>query len=206
MITKFYLVRHTQTIGNVEHRLTGREDYKITKEGQDYIDDLTQKLEKVYFYKAYSSTSDRAKKTILPLAQMKKIDIVQDENLCEMYFGKYDGWKWEEVNKINPQIDENHVKTNEIIGIENQETTEQVADRMYNYMESIAKENAGRIVLVGSHGVAIEAFLRKITKEPFVEKREEYSQKNTSVNIVAYDTVENKFNVLVLNDYTHLEQ
>lgn len=31
MQTKIILVRHVETIGNVENRLTGRKDYKLTE-------------------------------------------------------------------------------------------------------------------------------------------------------------------------------
>lgn len=121
-----------------------------------------------------------------------------------MYFGIYDGLKWEDVNKINPKINDLHIKTNEIMCIPNQETTEQVAERMYYFIEKISKENIGKTILICSHGVAIEAFLRKITKIPFVKQIEEYSQKNTSINILEYD--ENKgFEVLVINDKSHIE-
>ena len=31
MKTKIYIVRHTETVGNVEERLTGRQDYELTE-------------------------------------------------------------------------------------------------------------------------------------------------------------------------------
>ena len=34
MKTTIYLIRHTQTIGNIERRLTGRKDYDITADGK----------------------------------------------------------------------------------------------------------------------------------------------------------------------------
>ena len=75
---------------------------------------------------------------------------------------------------------------------------------MYECIEKIAKQNLGKTVLICSHGVAIEAFLRRITGVPFIEQREEYSQKNTSINIVEYD--ENRgFKVLVINKKDHIE-
>ena len=49
METKIYLVRHTQTIGNIEKRLTGRCDYEVTEEGKKYIDKLTQRLKNIKF-------------------------------------------------------------------------------------------------------------------------------------------------------------
>ena len=36
-MTTLYIVRHTQTVGNVEERLTGRKDYELTKEGITFI-------------------------------------------------------------------------------------------------------------------------------------------------------------------------
>ena len=204
MKTKIYLVRHTRTIGNDERRLVGRTDYEVTQLGQEYINKITEKLKNIKFDKVYSSTSGRAKKTIAPLAEQNGLNIIQDDNLCEMYFGIYDGMKWEEVNKINPEIDRLHIETNEIMNIPEQETTEQVAERMYKYIEKISKENFGKTILICSHGVAIEAFLRKITKVPFIEKREEYSQRNTSINILEYNQ-NGEFEVLTINDKSHIE-
>ena len=78
-------------------------------------------MKEIKFEKAYASTSDRTKKTIQPLADLNSIEIIQDENLCEMYFGIYDGMRWEEVNQINPEIDKLHQETNEIKNIPEQE-------------------------------------------------------------------------------------
>lgn len=206
MRTKLYIVRHTQTTGNIEHRLTGRYDYEITEDGKKYIEKMIQVLKNIQFASAYSSTSPRTKKTIKKLADMNGIEIQELEELCEMYFGIYDGMKWEEVNKINPRIDELHMITNEIKEIPNQETTEQVTDRMYQIIKKIALQNLGKNVLICSHGVAIEAFLRKVTGVPFIQMVDEYSQKNTSINVVEYDEELNRFKVLELNNRRHLEK
>lgn len=204
-MTKIYIVRHTQTIGNIEKRLTGRCDYELTEEGKKYVEYLTDRFKGVKIDKIYSSTSGRAIKTVLPIANMNNIKIIENEDLLEMYFGIYDGWKWEEVNKINPKIHELQVETNEIMTIPKQETMNEVADRMYNCIYKIAKENENKTIMIASHGVAIEAFLRRITGEPFSIKREQYSQKNTCVNELEFDFATNKFKILKLNDISHLE-
>ena len=163
MKTKIYIVRHSKTTGNVEKRLTGRTEFDITEEGKEYIELLTKRLKDIKFDKVYSSSSSRAIKTIEPLAKLNDCVIETSEDLCEMYFGIYDGSTWEKVNEINPEIDRNHIKTNEIMGIPEQENTEEVADRMYKKIKSLCMENKGKTILVGSHGFAIESFLRKIT-------------------------------------------
>lgn len=205
MKTKLYIVRHTQTTGNVERRLTGRCDYEITEDGKKYVEKMTQVLKNISFASAYASTSRRTEKTIEKLAEINGIQIKELDGLCEMYFGIYDGMKWEDVNKINPRIHELHMQTNEIKEIPEQEATEAVANRMYETISEIAMENLGKNVLICSHGVAIEAFLRKVTGVPFTQMVDEYSQKNTSINIVEYDEQLNKFKVLELNKKNHLE-
>lgn len=203
-ITKIVLVRHTQTTGNVEKRLTGREDYPLTPDGEQYVDKLTNRLKDIKFDKAYASTSGRAIKTIQKIADINNLEIEQDENLCEMYFGIYDGWKWEEVNNVNPTIKQNQIRVNEIMGIPNQETTKQVEERMTNTITRIAKENKGKTILICSHGVAIESFIRGITKQPFNVNIEANSQKNTSINIINYDFEKNEYSIELLNDTSHL--
>ena len=120
MKTRLFIVRHTETIGNVEKRLTGRKDYEITERGKILIQKLAKELENIKFDKIYSSTSGRAVKTIEPIARKQNINIEESNELCEMYFGIYDGWKWEDVNKAQPEIKQTQNEINEIIEMKNQ--------------------------------------------------------------------------------------
>lgn len=188
MKTRIFIVRHTETIGNVEHRLTGREDYEVTKHGEVLIQKLTQELKNIKFDKIYSSTSKRTFKTIEPLSKLNKVNVIRLDNLCEMYFGIYDGWKWEDVNKVQPEIRENQKKINEIYGIENQESMQEVAERIYNCITDIAHKNPSKTILICSHGVAIEAFMRKIQNNlPFTKERKKFCQYNVAINELIFE-------------------
>jgi len=161
MKTRLFIVRHTETIGNVEKRLTGRQDYEITERGQVLIQKLTKELEKIKFDRAYSSTSRRAIKTIEPIVEKQNLKIEESDELCEMYFGIYDGWKWEDVNKIQPEIKQTQNEINEIVGIPGQESMEETANRMYNYIFKIVKENPSDS----------SSFIAELPEECFVEKK-----------------------------------
>ena len=203
MKTRLFIVRHTETIGNVEKRLTGRQDYEITERGQVLIQKLTKELEKIKFDRAYSSTSGRAIKTIEPIAKKQNLKIEESDELCEMYFGIYDGWKWEDVNKIQPEIKQTQNEINEIIGIPKQESMEETANRMYNYVLKISKENEGKTILISSHGVVIEAFLRKIENIKFKYERKKFCQHNVAINELEYEN--NKFKIIRLADIDYLK-
>jgi len=203
-MTNIYLIRHAQSIGNIEKRLTGRVDYPLTDEGKKQVKKLTYRLKDIHFDAAYSSPMSRAIDTIKPLAELSNLSINIDEMLSEMYFGIYDGYTWEEVNRIDLSISNTQKQINEIAGIPEQETTEELKNRMYNEILNIANENKGKTILIASHGVAIEAFFKKITGETFLENKEINSQRNTSINIVQYDEENNKFEIKLLNNFEHL--
>ncbi len=152
----------------------------------------------------YCSTSNRTFETVKLIAQIKGLQVKREEDLCEMYFGIYDGWKWEDVNKVNPLIHKKHMETNEIMCIPEQETTMQVAERMYKKMTEIAIKNIGKTILIVSHGVAIETFLRTITQDKFTTKIMEYSQHNGSINILNFDTISKMFTIAKLNDINYM--
>ena len=203
MKTRIFIVRHTETTGNIEKRLTGRQDYSITANGEILIQKLTRELENIKFDKIYSSTSGRAIKTIEQIANKQKLKIEESDELCEMYFGIYDGWKWEDVNKIQPEIKQKQNEINEIIGIPKQESMEETANRMYNYVLKISKENEGKTILISSHGVVIEAFLRKIENIKFKYERKKFCQHNVAINELEYEN--NKFKIIRLADIDYLK-
>ena len=203
MKTKLYIVRHAETEGNIEKRLTGRKDYNLTEKGEKSAEKLAQRLSDVKFDALFSSSSNRTKKTIEPIAKQNNLPIVQLDDLCEMYFGDYDGWKWEDVNKINPEIKHRQNEINEISGIPNQESMEETAERMYKCVKKICDENEGKTILICSHGEAIEALNRKITQIPFNKEMEKYSQRNVALNVLTYNN--EQFTIDILADTSFLE-
>ncbi len=79
MKSRLFIVRHTETVGNIEKRLTGRQDYEVTQNGSLLINKLTEELKNIKFDKIYSSTSKRAIKTVEPLAILNKVNIEEKE-------------------------------------------------------------------------------------------------------------------------------
>ena len=203
MKSKIFIVRHTETVGNVEKRLTGRQDYEITNRGKILVDELTDHFKNIKFDRIYASTSQRTVKTVQKLAELNGIRVEEKEELCEMYFGIYDGWKWEEVDRVNPQVKLNQNKTNEILGIPNQENTDDVANRIYECILNLARQNEGKTILICSHGVEIEAFLRKIAGVPFRYEKEKFCQHNVAINELEFENDE--FYIIQLANTRYLQ-
>lgn len=201
-MTLIYLVRHAQCVGNVEKRLTGCHDYALTKEGKIQAQYLKKYLGNIKFDCVYSSTFRRAIETVKPIADMQGLSVQTYKELSEMDFGSYDGYTWEEVDKLDKTIMHNSKK--EIIGIPKQETTKHVQERMMKIIKILAEKNNNKTILICSHGIAIEAFLRGITKVPFNIDSKKYSQNNTSVNIISYNNINEQFTIKKLSEMEHL--
>ncbi len=200
-MTSIILVRHAECEGNIINALTGRTEFKLTKNGQEMAQDLVNELKKYKINIIYSSPSIRCIETIKPTAEYFKLDIITNKDLLEKYFGIYDGMTWEEVNKQNPEIIENKKKFNEIRGIPEQETTKQVELRMKCCIQKIARENKGNTVLICSHGCAIYNFLKSIDKSN-LDKANGYSQSNAAINMIKYES--EKFDIISINQVNHL--
>lgn len=184
-MTKIYLVRHAECVGNIEKRLTGYHDYELTKEGIEQAQELKESLKSIKFNNIYASPLKRAIGTVEPIARFQKKNIQTYKELGEMNFGKYDGYTWKEVDKLDKTILHNSKK--EIEGIPNQETTKHVQERMIKVVRKLADENNGKTILICSHGISIEAFLRGVKRIPFNVESQKYSQSNTEVNEIEYE-------------------
>ena len=203
MKTKLYIVRHAETTGNIDKRLTGRKDYELTENGLASAKKLAKRLSNIKFDKMYSSTSNRTFKTIKSLSDLNNLEIIQMDDLCEMYFGDFDGLKWEEVNRIDPSIKQRQNEINEISGIPNQETMDEASNREYKCIKKICEKNIGKNILICSHGVVIEGFLRIIAGIPFTYEREKFCQHNVALNILEYEN--GKFEIKLLADISFLK-
>lgn len=201
-MTLIYLVRHAQCIGNVEKRLTGYHDYELTEEGKIQAQNLAEYLRDVKFDCIFSSPFKRTVNTVRPIAEMQGLEIETYRDLSEMNFGSYDGYTWEEVDKLDKTILHNSQK--EIMGIPKQEKTEHVQERMMSVIKNLAEENLNKTILICSHGISIEAFLRGISKLPFNVESKKYSQINTSINIICYNNENGQFEIKELNKTEHL--
>ena len=155
--------------------------------GKKTIEVLTEYFQNQMIYNIYSSESTMCLETVEKLAKNLGIEIKIEKELREKSFGIYDGKKWEEINVEQPELKKYRKKKIEILGIPNQESTKQVEDRMFKAMEKIAEENLGQNVVVVSHGVAIETFLRAVVGIPYSEEKDKYFQKNAAINVVVYD-------------------
>lgn len=161
MKTKFLIVRHGQSESNKYAIFAGQSEYPLSETGLKQAEMVKDALKNEKIDAIYSSSLSRAYSTACPLAQEKGLSITKDDALCEMYFGE-----WE--NKSKKDLIDNYpnfalwTQNPAIVKANGAETIQEVADRFYSALQSIAKTNPGKTVAIFSHGEIIMLFLCKI--------------------------------------------
>ena len=145
-----YLMRHGETLFNVEHRIQGWCDSPLTEIGIQQALAAKAKLKEVSFDHAYCSTSERASDTLelitdLPYTRLK--------GLKEMYYGLLEG-ESERLNCKTPKECETYYLPF------HGESSNTVRDRMVETLTSIMEKEDHHTVLAVSHSGACFNFMR----------------------------------------------
>lgn len=196
MHTELLIIRHAKSIANTTGMFGGITDYDLSQEGLEQAEALVKRLEDVDIDKIYSSPLKRAINTIKPTSEMKNLNINILDDLIEINVGTWEDKSVEDLRKMYPEECRYIDETDYYTGMEGQEETIDVSNRMYNAILEISKDNIGKTVVITSHIVAIRAFLCKVMNIPFEDTKNKIGNlENSSITKIIYNNDENKFNV-----------
>jgi probable phosphoglycerate mutase len=204
MITKIYLVRHGEAMGNVMEFFQGRTDCDISPKGEKQLEKLAERFADVKYDAIYSSPLLRARKTADAINRTHGLPVHIDERLIEIDGGAWEGMKWTEIAEKFPneyEIWKNRMKDFSVIGSENMM---QVYERMKACVKEIAAENIGRTAVIVSHGCAVRNFLSFAEfSSPYCLGEVGWSD-NTAVSLIKYGDDPDCPKIVYKNDSSHL--
>lgn len=152
--TTFYLVRHGKTIGSEETRYKGHTDVDLSREGEEEIRILGERLAhlKGKISAVYSSDLSRAFKTAEILSHFIGVRPRPLMDLRERSFGRWEGLSFREIETAYP-VEFSRWKTDPLrYSPPGGESTEEVALRVMRALEAIIGQHKGERVLVVAHG------------------------------------------------------
>lgn len=170
----FYIVRHGETEWNVQRRLQGHQNSKLTKNGINQVKVLASSLKNMKFDAIFSSDLTRTKHTAEILNVEHKLAIKTTALIRERYFGKHEG---KDVQKYQEEI-KDLLKNYEALSEEQKpsfkypdvETDEELTSRFIRFLRETAVAYPGKKVLVVSHGGAMRALLVKLGYSSYSEE------------------------------------
>ncbi len=152
MPTRILLVRHGETDWNADRRWQGHTDTTLNERGREQARALAAALDGKRVHAVYSSDLVRAHETARILARRFGLDVTAVPGLRERRFGSFEGLRDEEVVDRFPGL---HTAPDA-------ETREEMAARVWEALDAIARAHRDETVIVVAHGGPIRAILRHV--------------------------------------------
>ena len=183
---KIYLVRHGETAWNKEGRVQGSEDIPLNEKGIELAEITSEGMKEIPFEIIFSSPLIRARKTAEIMRRDRKVQIVTDNRLQEMSFGKYEGSRIKEAvgDKVHALHD--FIQNPGRYRARDGEEFSQVIARAHSFIEEvlIPAQERWEHVMIASHGALIRCFLRCIEERPLSEFWGGIPQRNCAVTVI----------------------
>lgn len=201
MSTRILLVRHGQTVGNIEGRFCGHSETELTPLGIAQARALGQRLRTETIDGAVSSDLSRARLTAeAALESHQHLRPELDPGLREMYYGDWEAMTGSEVREQHPELMRAFFRG----GTDGAPGGESVADvraRTAAALLRAADLYRDGTVLIVSHGNAIMAMLAEVLGLP-LDRTWSFAVENTSISRLSV-TRTGHVTVQGLNDATH---
>ena len=196
-----YLIRHAETVANLEDRLCGMYETDLSDGGFAQVKKLAKYAEKLDIDAVYSSPLKRAYKTAVGLNWYinKPLNVIYD--LHEIKFGSLEGMLWNDI-KADPKWNDDVPDRFVIFG---GETYDAVYDRIVTAIHEII-DNSGEnsTVAIVSHGAVLRNFICYAMGFSWDKFREVDRVLNASVTKINYDKSSQIFTICYQNDLSYL--
>ncbi len=173
---KLVLVRHGQSIWNLQNRFTGWIDVPLTEKGKEEAFKAGELLKDIRFNVAYTSALTRAQETLKIILEVigLNIPIIKDQALNERHYGALQGMNKDEARKKwGAEIVHLWRRSYDIPPPEG-ESLKDTAERTIPFLERaiLGDIRAGNNVLVVAHGNSnrsIVMYLEKLSPEEIIK-------------------------------------
>ena len=187
---RVYFVRHGQTDWNKQQRIQGRTDIPLNEEGITQAEKSAQYFSNELFDLVVTSPLTRAKQTAQIIAATNNLPIVEMLQFIEKNYGDIEGLTLEErANRFpNGQC-------------ENQESLEQLIDRIKDGLAHLEANYKGKNIIVVAHGGIINALLAHLSNGEIGTGKTRLN--NACITKIIYS--KNSWKIESYNEISHLQ-
>ena len=184
--TKLIIIRHGETVWNVEGKKQGQFDSPLTSLGIKQAKALARRLTEEPFTALYASDLGRAYKTAEYIAARTNHKIFTEQRLRERNFGIFQGLTDEQIeNKYSAEYHSHLADTVNYV-IPEGESLRQFYERNTACLENLTARHAGEIIAVVTHGGIIDGWFRYIFDLP-LETVRRAKLWNASINCIVHE-------------------
>ena len=186
-MTKLLVIRHGQSVSNIQGVFTGHLDLALTELGQQQAQ-LTGEfiLENYKVDAVYASDLSRAADTGRAVSQPLGLPLHTDRRLREIYAGTWEGRSFNELSETSPayMVFRGDIGTCQTDG---GESVAQLSQRVLEAFYEIAAENESKTVVIATHATPIRSVMTHAQGKTLAEMKDVPWVTNASVTEVLYE-------------------
>lgn len=202
-MTTLILVRHGQSLANLEKIYAGHSDFDLSPTGYQQAEKTAEYIVANYeIDKIYASDLKRAYNTAKKVADKLNMEIITDTNLREIFAGEWEGTPFDvlvDKYKDNYNTWLNDVGNSICTG---GESVRDLAERISKTLTQIALDNDGKTVLVAFHATPIRAMQCLWSGKTLDQMKDVPWVSNASVTVAEFDG--EKFDLKLIGEDSHL--
>lgn len=161
-LTRFLLVRHGETLWNLEHRIQGQGNSELSAAGILQANAIATRLAGERVDRLVSSDLGRTLQTAAPIAAATGLPIELNAGLRERAFGIFEGRTLAEIAAAYPSEHARWRSRDPVWAMPGGESLAEVRARVESTLRHIAGGGARRVVVI-THGGVLDAVYRIVT-------------------------------------------
>lgn len=154
-MTTLIVVRHGQSVSNLQKRFTGQHETDLTELGHLQAENTARFLDDYHIDKIYASDLSRAMETARHTAERKGLLIIPDRGFREINAGLWEGMEYDAIRAKYQQDYQVWLTDLGRAHPTGGESVRQLAQRVYQATERVLAENRGKTVAVFTHATPL---------------------------------------------------
>lgn len=188
MKTKIIIVRHGQSIANVEHFFAGHVNSPLSDLGKQQAVLTSQYVFRNYKVDCvYASDLIRAYETGKLIADLYGLEVILDQRLREIFAGKWEGVPYELLMK---QFSQSYQIWHTNIGAavcDGGESVKKLQERVLRSLTDICESNPGKTVVIATHATPIRVLQCHCQGKALDQMKDIQWVSNASVSVFSYE-------------------
>lgn len=206
-LSRFYLVRHGETLWNKEYKYQGQSDIPLSDTGRFQAARLSERLKEQKIDAIYASDLQRAMETAGIIAAPHGLKVFPAMEMRELSFGIWEGCTFDEITQKWPGEMERWRQDPYNERPEGGETLSELCDRVSKFLKTAASSHPGESILIVTHAGPIRALLSIILNLHY-DLFWKFKISNASLTVVEYDgqkdLAQSDAYIVTVNDTFHL--
>jgi alpha-ribazole phosphatase len=200
---RLIVVRHGETLYNVQSRFTGQSDIPLSALGERQAAALGKRLAAEPLAAIAASDLRRARVTAQAIARYHKLPVQEEADLREMTFGAWEGSTYDEIMARDADLVQRWLSDPTIYAPPGGETVIQLLDRVVRALERWQTRCPETTILWAVHGGVIEVLLCHLLG---VDLKLRWQFRHENASITEIDLGRRGTRVVRLNETAHLDE